>query len=123
MQKQELYIIKIGGNVIDHPEKLDAFLKLKLFRAISCSQLTTLYLYFDSFKLLDKPELYENLKMMYNSSIKNIPKKIKNGWYNDNNMIPKTICSKAEEKSISNFEAPFWMVSVSKKRFANSGGY
>lgn len=24
---QELYIIKIGGNVIDHPEKLDAFLK------------------------------------------------------------------------------------------------
>ena len=27
MQKQELYIIKIGGNVIDHPEKLDAFLK------------------------------------------------------------------------------------------------
>ena len=27
MQKQELYIIKIGGNVIDHPEKLDFFLK------------------------------------------------------------------------------------------------
>ena len=27
MQKQELYIIKIGGNVIDHPEKLGAFLK------------------------------------------------------------------------------------------------
>ena len=27
MQKQELYIIKIGGNVIDHPEKLEAFLK------------------------------------------------------------------------------------------------
>ncbi len=27
MQSQELYIIKIGGNVIDHPEKLDAFLK------------------------------------------------------------------------------------------------
>lgn len=25
--KQELYIIKIGGNVIDHPEKLEAFLK------------------------------------------------------------------------------------------------
>ena len=27
MLKQELYIIKIGGNVIDHPEKLEAFLK------------------------------------------------------------------------------------------------
>jgi acetylglutamate kinase len=27
VQKQELYIIKIGGNVIDHPEKLEAFLK------------------------------------------------------------------------------------------------
>ena len=27
MQKQELYIIKIGGNVIDHLEKLEAFLK------------------------------------------------------------------------------------------------
>ena len=27
MQKQELYIVKIGGNVIDHPEKLEAFLK------------------------------------------------------------------------------------------------
>ena len=27
MQKQKLYIIKIGGNVIDHPEKLEAFLK------------------------------------------------------------------------------------------------
>lgn len=27
MNKEELYIIKIGGNVIDHPEKLDAFLK------------------------------------------------------------------------------------------------
>ena len=27
MKHQELYIIKIGGNVIDHPEKLDAFLK------------------------------------------------------------------------------------------------
>ena len=27
MQKQELYIVKIGGNVIDHSEKLEAFLK------------------------------------------------------------------------------------------------
>ena len=27
MKHQELYIVKIGGNVIDHPEKLDAFLK------------------------------------------------------------------------------------------------
>ena len=27
MQKQELYIVKIGGNVIDNPEKLEAFLK------------------------------------------------------------------------------------------------
>ena len=27
MQKQELYIIKIGRNVIDHPEKLEAFKK------------------------------------------------------------------------------------------------
>lgn len=27
MQKQELYIVKIGGNVIDNPEKLEVFLK------------------------------------------------------------------------------------------------
>lgn len=26
MDKQDLYIVKIGGNIIDHPEKLDAFL-------------------------------------------------------------------------------------------------
>lgn len=27
MQKEEIYIVKIGGNVIDHPEKLSTFLK------------------------------------------------------------------------------------------------
>lgn len=27
MQKQEIYVVKIGGNVIDHPERLAAFLK------------------------------------------------------------------------------------------------
>ena len=54
---------------------------------------------------------------------KRTPKNIKNGWYNDNRNTPKIICSKAVEKSISNFEVPFCIVRVSKKRFANSGGY
>ena len=66
--------------LVNAKSKLDVFLKLKLFRAISCNQLTTFYLYFDSFKLLDKPELYENLKIIYSKAIKKIPKKIKNGW-------------------------------------------
>ena len=52
-----------------------------------------------------------------------IPKNIKNGWYKESKRIPKTICSKAVEKSINNLDVPFWMVNVSKKRFASSGGY
>ena len=61
--------------------------------------------------------------MIYNKITRKNPKNIKNGWYNDSKIIPKIIWSSADEKSINSFEAPFWMVSVSKKRFANSGGY
>ena len=47
---------------------------------------------------------------------------MKKGWYRDNKIIPNTICNKAVEKSTKSFEVPFWIVNVSKKRLANSGG-
>ena len=80
-------------------------------------------MYFDSFKLLSSPGVYENLNIEYNKIIKNNPKTIKKGWYKESKIIPNRICNNAAEKSINNFDVPFCIEIVSKKRLANSGGY